>query len=215
MTDPHDLSDDDAMAAEYVLGSLPMADRYAAEVRLKSDIRFAEMVDAWEAHFAPLNDAYAEVPAPNLMPAIEARLFGVKPPFWRAAWARMVIGAGVAAALAVAVVVTLPQINGPTLTATLSDTAQPVAFAASWHNGALHLTQTAGPVAEAGKDYELWVIAGDAAPLSLGVVTKTADSALPVLAAGAILAVTLEPAGGSPSGAPTGPVLAKGVVVVG
>ena len=215
MTDTRDLSDDDALAAEYVLGSLPMADRYAADVRLKSDVRFAELVEAWEAHFAPLNDGYADVPAPNLMPAIEARLFGVKPPFWRSFWGRVTVGAAATVALLVALAITMPGMLGPTMVATLADPAYPVEFDATWHNGSLHINQTLGPVAEAGKDYELWVIAGDAAPVSLGVVTIGDDRPLAELSAGMVLAVTLEPKGGSPTGAPTGPIVAKGVVSAG
>ena len=215
MTDPRDISDDDALAAEYVLGSLPMADRYAAEVRLKSDVRFAELVEAWEAHFAPLNDDYPEVPAPNLMPAIEARLFGVKPPFWRSFWGRMTFGAAATIALLVAIAITMPTMLGPTMVATLSDPARPATFEATWHNGSLHVTQTAGPVAEAGKDYELWVIVGEAAPVSLGLVSAAVDRPLPTLAEGSVLAISLEPLGGSTTGAPTGPILATGVVAAG
>jgi anti-sigma-K factor RskA len=65
------------------------------------------------------------------------------------------------------------------------------------------------------KSYELWVLpAGKGGPVSLGVMplvgtlerTLTADQHRYLLA-GAKLAVTLEPAGGSPSGLPTGPVV--------
>lgn len=43
---PPDLPDDDALAAEYVLGDLPLAERVAIDRRLKDDQRFAALVQA-------------------------------------------------------------------------------------------------------------------------------------------------------------------------
>ncbi len=217
MTDPRTLSEDDqALAAEYVLGTLPLPDRIAAEARIKADPAFAAEVARWEQEFAALNDGYAEIAAPDLMPKIEARLFG-KPqqkPGWSRFW---IIGAGLATAVAVLVALWLPTNNpfndAPTLTAELTADAQPVAFAAQWSAGELELTQTAGPAAEPGRVYELWLIAGEAAPVSLGLIDDPESRrALADLPLGAVLAVSLEPTGGSPTGAPTGPVLVTGTV---
>ena len=74
----------DLLAAEYVLGTLPHAERLAAQTRLTRDPAFAAAVAAWEQHLAPLNDAYTPVPAPDLLPRIEARLFPKAPrrPLW-------------------------------------------------------------------------------------------------------------------------------------
>jgi anti-sigma-K factor RskA len=74
---------------------------------------------------------------------------------------------------------------------------------------------------EAGKSYELWLIAGrGGAPRSLGVVGSDEFTEHPVPAnvdadtmRTATYAVSLEPAGGSKSGAPTGPVLFTGKAV--
>lgn len=64
---------------------------------------------------------------------------------------------------------------------------------------------------------ELWMIPADGKPRSLGVIpaAKAATMAVPaahrtMLGAGVMLAVSLEPAGGSPTGLPTGPVVMKG-----
>ena len=82
----------------------------------------------------------------------------------------------------------------------------------------LDLTRTAGGPRE-GRALEMWLIAGDNAPVSLGVWPKgqanvvldiSADLALQM--AGGVLAVSDEPEGGSPTGAPTGDVLAVGQV---
>ncbi len=74
---------------------------------------------------------------------------------------------------------------------------------------------------ETGRSYELWLMPGrSSAPRSLGVVgndeftqrTLPGNFDLDTLRA-ATFAVSLEPAGGSPSGAPTGPVLFTGKAV--
>lgn len=73
---------------------------------------------------------------------------------------------------------------------------------------------------EAGKSYELWLIAGGGAPRSLGVVGGDEFTERPVpvnfdadTLRNATYAVSLEPAGGSKTGAPTGPVLFTGKAV--
>jgi anti-sigma-K factor RskA len=64
---------------------------------------------------------------------------------------------------------------------------------------------------------ELWLIPADGVPRSLGVIglggtqrVTLAPTLLELVADGAVLAVSLEPVGGSPTGAPTGPVIATG-----
>jgi anti-sigma-K factor RskA len=64
---------------------------------------------------------------------------------------------------------------------------------------------------------ELWLIPADGRPRSLGVISlggaqrvAVPDTILQLVAEGATLAVSLEPVGGSPTGAPTGPVVATG-----
>ena len=61
-----------------------------------------------------------------------------------------------------------------------------------------------------GRDFELWTLAaGATAPRSLGVLPSGGEALPPgTLPDGDVqLLVSLEPAGGSPSGAPTGPVV--------
>lgn len=217
MTAPLDLNpqeEADAVAAEYVLGVLALEDRLAAETRIKSDSDFADSVARWETHFADLNDQYASAPAPDLMPMIEARIFG-KPAVAKRNWWGFLAGAGVAAALAVAVIVNLPQSGpaGPVLTASLAAATQDLAFNASYADGTLTLARKSGSAAATGRDYELWLIVGDAAPVSLGLIKEAISTrALSDLAAGAVLAVSLEKAGGSTTGAPD-QVLLTGVVI--
>jgi anti-sigma-K factor RskA len=83
------------------------------------------------------------------------------------------------------------------------------------------MTVSPGAVPHAkGKSMELWMIPPNGAPQALGVIPtdKSAKMPMPDAFAGTgrtpiVLAVTMEPEGGSPTGRPTGPVLARGVFV--
>lgn len=227
MSDPHpprpeDGPDDEAegLAAEYVLGTLPLAERLAVEKRVRMDSAFAARITAWEHRLAPLNDGYAPLPPPDLLPQIEARLFGRPEGKPRRGFGRfwgLIGGVATAAALMLVVFLALPfdDPGPPALTATLAAEAQPLVFAALYDPAteALTLTRTAGSDAVSGRSYELWLIVGTAAPVSLGLIdSATTTRALPGLAPGAVLAISLEPAGGSTTGAPSGPVLVTGEV---
>ena len=70
-----------------------------------------------------------------------------------------------------------------------------------------------------GRVAELWLIPEGGAPASLGLLPHDRTRAVDVpadlhaaLVAGATLAVSLEPPGGAPHGAPTGPVVASGAL---
>ncbi len=73
----------------------------------------------------------------------------------------------------------------------------------------------AGATAQAGKSYELWALPDSgAAPVSLGVIPAVGEIDRELTAAqraalrgASKVAVSLEPQGGSTTGAPTGPVL--------
>ena len=200
---------DEMLAAEYVLGTLLLAERLAAERRARDDAGFAALIAAWEARLAPLNDDYEEMPAPNLLPAIEARLFGIAPvhrPF-RQRWTSLLGGAGAAALILVGVFLVsnthAPQ--GPQLVATLAAQGQPLVFTARYDEATqtLHLTRTSGPAPAAGHDYQLWTIGKDGVPVPQTLASATEVSQKLPLAPGTTLAISLEPSGGSPNGKPT------------
>lgn len=207
--DPHAPEGEDMLAAEYVLGTLPLPDRLAAQRRLRDDPAFAARVAAWEDRLSPLNDAYTEAPAPNLLPAIEARLFGRPAARRRSAlrlWFGALSGAVVAVALVALVLIWLPRPQAPTYIATLGATGQAVVFTAAYDPASetLTLTRTAGPGPAPGHDYQLWSIGGDGVPKPLGLVSAPKDTQhVPGLAPGIVLAVSIEPTGGSPDGKPT------------
>ena len=201
----------DILAAEYVLGTLPLTERVAVETRIRRDAHFALAVTAWENRLAALNDSYQDVPAPDLLPKIEARLFGAparKPSFWKGWFA----GAAVATALGLALVVYLPGPAFVPLTSLAADGTD-LRYDVALRGDALRITRIAGAQAAAGQVHEVWLIAGAAAPVSLGLIEGT-EATLPIrgLAQGMVLAISLEPQGGSATGAPTGPVLVTGVI---
>jgi anti-sigma-K factor RskA len=68
-----------------------------------------------------------------------------------------------------------------------------------------------------GRDFELWALPPNAPPQPLGVLARGSVARLPLpapsgrlLADVPALAVSVEPPGGSPTGAPTGPVVYTG-----
>lgn len=76
-------------------------------------------------------------------------------------------------------------------------------------------------VSDAQHSAELWVIGGDGTPHSLGLLSRehTISVALKPdnrarIAAGATLAISIEPIGGAPGGKPTGPVVATGALAL-
>ena len=204
--------EDDVLAAEYVTGLLDIAERAAAESRLRNDPAFAAMISTWETRLSGLNDDYAEMPAPNLLPQIEARLFPQAPKrslianFW--AW-------GTAAAAAIAVVGYLVLTPAqPSFTATLTADAGNLRYDAVITQDHLTITRISGQSADATHALELWIIAGDNPPVSLGVIPGDSETILlPNVAAGQVLAITQEQSGGSPDGKPHGPIVAKGALV--
>ena len=203
--------EDDLLAAEYVSGLLDLPERTAVQTRLRNDAGFAARVASWEQRMAGLNDAYADAPAPDLMPQIEARLFPQAPRAsrLRALWAW---GATAVAALTVIAYLALTP-PAPSFTATLVAEGTPLRYEAVIVQDKLTITRVAGEPADATHSHELWIIAGDNPPVSLGVLPDDSETiSLPGVQPGEILAVTLEQRGGSPTGKPTGAPVVLGAL---
>ena len=220
---------DDLLSAEYVLGVLPANERQIASRRIDTEAVFARMVDGWEVHLAPMGAAYPEIEPPaSVKAAIDRRLFAsatTAPVQTRASvWSSLAFWRGLATAAiaALAIYIAVPYINPPveqprlvaSLAAEGSDVKYLAVYDAAHHQ--VSLSHVSGERAS-GKDFELWMIEGKNAPVSMGVIPAGATTHLTIspavqqkLAQGAVLAVSLEPAGGSPTGQPTGPVVAAG-----
>jgi anti-sigma-K factor RskA len=88
-------------------------------------------------------------------------------------------------------------------------------LAATWPDGTVVLTAFAPVAVPGGKTLELWIQPPDAkAPRSLGLLPAAGrEVLLPTMPAdGTALSVSLEPPGGSPTGAPTGRVVYAGTL---
>jgi len=222
-----------ALVAEHVLGLLSPSEHDRVGRLIENDQALRAERDFWVSRFAALNAEYEETPVPgHLYAAIEARAFGDVVRASRPVasfWESLMVWRGIAAgALAVAVAAVgfnimqpAPDVGALTtqLVAALEEEGSNVKFVALYDgSGNVRLTALSGE-AVPDRDFELWAIQGGAAPVSMGVIPVSERSAVeisPEIMAGwgegSVLAITLEPEGGSPTGAPTGPVVAKGAV---
>lgn len=222
MADPQDI----ATAGEYVLGTLPLAERQAFQTRLAADPALQAEVERWQIQLEPLDEEFEPAPPPErVWHEVQGRLFradgaagaaraGGVSPWWR--W--LGIGSALAAASLIAVIWTgttdLPERDGLWVSDMVSaDGAVRLAALYDETKGEMRVLVGGNAPAE-GRDWELWLIKGDNAPISLGVMPHQGTAAMPIpdelreLVAEATLAITDEPAGGSPQGIATGPVVA-------
>ncbi len=218
----------EAAAAEYVLGLLPEDERVAFERQIGSDADLEQDVAAWAEYFARFTDPVEEVPPPpQVLRRIESALFAeTKVPFWRHLLPYL-LGAVAAAALAAVVVMTglIGPGQQPHLYADLVDDDRGLVLLAHWapDSETFMVRRDDGTVPQ-DVSYQIWVIpdSGDgAAPVSVGLITQdqlteipVPDALIPIMTGGAVVAISEEPLGGSPTGAPTGPVLAVGALDV-
>lgn len=216
---------DDLLAAEFVLGGLPADQQSALAHRVERDPGFARLVAEWEERLAPMAEGFlpAALP-PAVKRALDLRLFGQAPPR-RGIWSSLALwrgltGAAIAALLLAIILPGLqPRPPGDRLAASLTAEGSSVTYLVLYDSatGSVSLAHMSGaPVA--GHDFQLWIARGSEAPVSLGVIPAGASARVPVtsdqiralMTTAAHMAISLEPPGGSPTGQPTGPVLAVG-----
>lgn len=225
----------DRLASEYVLGLLDAEEMRRCEERLARDAGLAVQVELWRARLAELDATAAPVtPDPALWPRIAAALGPVAPAtprrvarpsrlatgweslnLWRfyglaasAALVLLAIGAGHMARQAS---------QAPVLVAVLlSDQNQPAAVVNAFRDGRTELLALSALKAPEGKSLQVWTLWDrERGPVSVGLLeamrnVELSVEGLPAPAAEQLYEVTLEPAGGSPTGRPTGPILMKG-----
>lgn len=230
MSGPSDSSRDEAdlKAAELALGLLSGPERREAERLQRLDPAFGGSVARWDERMAPLLAGITPVEPPAaLWDAIAqdlARMTRVAPPredearrgFVPAFWRPFALGASAffAASLACIAVLSIPDPAPQPMTASIvGEGAVPLYTAVVYpgRTGATLIPVTTAPAP--GHSHELWIIAPGDTPHSLGVLkpgTLRIEISPELLANGGVLAISLEPIGGSPTGQPTGPVVAKG-----
>lgn len=220
MTDPAPQptpqDDDDTLASEYVLGVLSADEMASCAGRRTVDPAFDRLVTQWEARLIPAAALVPPVPPPpGLLSRIESALgrdLDRAPAPLRALRHQLLLWRAVSATLAVACASILFLLARPSPQPTAAVLLPPGTggFLVQPVGASVRFDPVHPPPVPPGRDLELWSLpAGAAAPRSLGVLPATGttlpSTALP--AGAAQLLVSLEPAGGSPTGAPTGPVL--------
>jgi anti-sigma-K factor RskA len=216
-------------AAEYVLGVLGASERRAAERRIARDQVFAREVALWEERLGGLAEGIPSVAPPaGAWPRIEAALHRAggraeeRAVLWQSLrfWRGLALGAGALAAACLAALVYVGAVSPPPvpLVAQLGAEGGKTGFVAavSARGGTLTIVPAALLSAEE-KAMELWLIPPGDKPHSLGLIDpskpvtiKVPQDLLSQVNQEAVLAVSLEPLGGSPTGQPTGPVIANG-----
>ena len=228
----------EVLAAEYALGLLEGAELAEATELERTDAAFRDAVDRWNGRLAPMMDGVAPVDAPpGLLAAIERRIGpraghsndNVVDLRQRLNRWRIFSGGTTALAASLALILLLrppgeipppTTVAGPPMVAMIEGDQGAARLVATWseHDRSLTVVPATVPAANAGHAHELWMIPADGKPRSMGVMPDgpmhaTVEPAMAeMLAEGVVLAVSLEPAGGSPTGAPTGPVLASGTL---
>jgi anti-sigma-K factor RskA len=211
----------DRLAAEYVLGTLQGGARRRFDALLPAHPALQRAVAGWEARLAPMAlRAEAVPPSARAWTGIEARLGWREGPararaplqlrFWRALTALAAI-----AALMLGVMLKLVPSQPPMIVVLRATSGEPQALVAGLSADRRELSiQPLQRVALAPRQsLELWALPRAGAPRSLGVIASDRLTGLPrreLPADTKALAVSLEPLGGSPTGAPTGPVLFAG-----
>ena len=217
----------DALASQYALGTLaPRARRHLAAIA-RRDATVADALREWELRLASIGTAAPPVtPSPRVWSGIVDRLGLVANPDREAPWwSRLRLWRGLAlasttaaVALGVTLVSTRLEPPAPGIVVVLSGPdARPALIATSTANAQTLTFKAIGPVqVAADRSLELWALPSGGAPRSLGLIPPSGSGRVEVPAAALeavpAIAISLEPLGGSRTGAPTGPVLWSGKI---
>jgi anti-sigma-K factor RskA len=235
MAETPPIDDPSMLAGEYVLGTLDAAERRAFSRRLLAEPALVALVADWQERLVPmLLSAPDTAPPESLWTRIDgatrsriAANDNQRVGRWQIATAAAALLALVTTGLA------LRPINPPTPAPIAAQSPQQgfaqqiAALSSAGDSPALLVSydplthrMRVLPVNVAprpGHSMELWVIAGKAAPRSIGLMPKQGAAALDNLhvdpALDTTIAISIEPVGGSPTGAPTGPVVYSGRMI--
>lgn len=216
------------LAAEYVLGTLKGGARRRFEGWLHDDAALRRTTEEWRERLMPMTEfTAAQDPPARVWKAIERRLdLKARGKGWRswrvdslAAWRSLGLASSMVAAVLMAVLLArAPEGTAVDYVATLSDDQARAALVLTGDSrrGRLDVRAVGTLQVPTDKTLQLWTISRQGATRSLGILpnNRSARLALDARAIGsdvALLAISLEPKGGSPDpNAPTGPVLYKG-----
>lgn len=223
----------DALAAAYALGTLGYRTRRRLAAVARRDSVVAASLRTWEWRLAALTDGAPGVtPSPRVWERIRSRLgfddasavAGASAAGWWSSlplWRGLAV-AGLALAIALGISLLAPRERPfESIVVVLAGTdAKPALIATAERDGRYLIVKAVTNLRIApDRALELWMLPDGRPPQSLGLVAATGIERVPLRSAAGVtlenipaLAVSLEPAGGSPTGAPTGPVLYTGRV---
>jgi anti-sigma-K factor RskA len=233
-----ELDDIDGLAAEYVLGTLTREERQVVADRRVIDKDLDLAIEAWERRLAPLVETISPVaPSPNLYNKIRTQIGPSQQVVSlkareqmlarRAArWRNAFVGATAVAASLVGVLgyrETVGRDEARQYVAVLDSGDDLPAFLLTVDTRTKMCVITAvNPPTQSAKTYQVWMVSDKMPkPKSLGMVNKPGEmQMMPMqsrsemdLLMNASFAVSVEPMGGSPTGAPSGPVMFTGKLV--
>jgi len=224
----------DKLAAEYVLGTLRGRARARFESLQRYDPALRRTVAEWEARITPLAAAASEIAPPaRVWKAVSHRIAGAArgAGWWAglAFWRGLAVTGTTFALVLAAYIGVAPRPEPPVaMVAVMNDDWGQPAMVVSWPPMTAmrdpHLrikVVQEHPTMASGTAWEMWMLPGGrAAPVSMGLISIDRDQVMKVAPALAGrmgdawgIAMSVEPAGGSPTGAPTGPVIFKGQCV--
>jgi anti-sigma-K factor RskA len=218
------------LAAEYVLGTLRGRARERFDALLRYDYDLRRVVAAWEARLSPLAAAADEIAPPaRVWQSIARRISGSASAGSRAGlsfWRGLAVASTAFALLLATFIGMAPRPEPPmAMVAVMNDDKGQPALVVSWppmkemrdpHIRVKVVQQH--PEMAPGTAWEMWMLpGGKAAPVSMGLIGIDRDQVMKIKPALAQkmgdawgIAMSVEPAGGSPTGTPTGPVIFKG-----
>ena len=213
------------LAAQYVLGTLRGPARRRFERYCASDAKALTAVRRWEDRLVDLLASVVPVaPSTLVWDRVKFRVRRDKALRPKRAFAtfgnwRFAAAAGIAA---LAIAFGMWTGFGPGSSQPVANFGQQWSIEAPRSRGELRVAAADNLQLDPARAYELWALPADGgAPVSLGLMPKSGRATLQLndaqrlaLSRSRQVAISLEPLGGSPTGAPTGPVLFVTDIVV-
>lgn len=229
---------DRTIAAEYVAGLLDFGEHEAAERRVAADADFAREVAQWRARLSEFDETATPLEVDevlwqridNSVASPDPGIVEDRPGFFSYLWnsiagLRLAAIGATAAALIFAALGTVSlqyarfeAARKPVYVAILvsDDNKQPGAVVNAFASGRVEMIPLTDINVPPGRALEIWTLWDrDVGPRSVGVIDRARTTTLnldklPTTGPDQLFEISLEPAGGSPTGRPTGPVLYKG-----
>ncbi|MDH2325595.1 anti-sigma factor [Cereibacter sp. SYSU M97828] len=219
--------DMDAEADAFVLGLMDEADESRSMADLSSDPDWARAVGRARDRFLPIDLMADAAPVPaDLVQRVTARLSEAPsvaanlpgPPRMR----RLLPAAAAIVALACGIGIgsRMSDPDPVVVAVLLDDGGVPRAIVEDYGSEHARIRFVSDIAVPDGRQMQVWTLPSqDMGPISLGLLEtdraeRLSPPDLPTPAGGQLYEITLEPEGGSPTGRPTGPILAKGLAAV-